>query len=85
MICFLSFVIIFELIKIDKRNLILFVLLIIANPQYTIYHKYYDPLLLILFTTLFNIPMGKDMMFKNKSLLVFYLHMVSFLILNIIK
>ena len=84
-ICFLSFVIILNLIIKDKSNLILFLLLIIANPQYTIYHKYYDPFLIILFTTLFNVTSKKNLIFENKSLLVFYLHMISFLILNIIK
>ena len=83
--CFISFVIILNLIIKDKANLILFLLLIIANPQYTVYHKYYDPFLIILFTTLFNVTSNKNVIFKNKSLLVFYLHMISFLILNIIK
>ena len=83
--CFISFVIILNLIIKDKANLILYLLLIIANPQYTVYHKYYDPFLIILFTTIFNVTSNKNVIFKNKSLLVFYLHMISFLILNFIK
>ena len=27
----------------SKENLFLFILILINNPQYTIYHKYFDP------------------------------------------
>ncbi len=34
--------------KININNCLLFFLLVLSNPQLTIYHKYYDPLLILL-------------------------------------
>lgn len=39
---------------INVNNLILFVILLVFNIQYTIYHKYFDPLLLFIFLFLFK-------------------------------
>ena len=36
------------------NNLLLILVLIFSNPQLTIYHKYFDPLTIILFLTLFD-------------------------------
>ena len=41
-------------------NFLIFILLIISNIQNTIYHKYYDPLIMILFFTLINNPLSYD-------------------------
>ena len=42
-IAFVSMVLIINLIIEKLDNLIIFILLILSNPQITIYHKYYDP------------------------------------------
>ena len=51
LLSFISIVFIIPLLRENKTNIIIFVLIILNNPQYTIYHKYFDPFLLII---LFN-------------------------------
>tara|TARA_B100001964_G_scaffold244889_1_gene328676 strand:+ start:3894 stop:5108 length:1215 start_codon:yes stop_codon:yes gene_type:complete len=84
-ICFFSILFLLSLIKLNFENFIIIFLLIISNPQYTVYHKYYDPLILILFSLLFNIKINQKKLFNFNSLIIFYIHIGSFLILNFIK
>ncbi|WP_440934850.1 hypothetical protein, partial [Candidatus Pelagibacter sp.] len=58
-ICLISFYFLF-IKNFNFNNLSIIFLLIISNPQLTIYHKYYDPLVLILIFTLFNFKIKKD-------------------------
>jgi len=83
--CILSLFIILNIFKISKINFLIIFLLLLSNPQYTIYHKYYDPLMLILFTLLFELKISEKNLFNYRSILVFYLYNVSFLIMNFIK
>tara|TARA_B100000965_G_scaffold406800_2_gene448795 strand:+ start:1801 stop:3015 length:1215 start_codon:yes stop_codon:yes gene_type:complete len=85
LICFFSILLLINLIKLNFENFIIIFLLILSNPQYTIYHKYYDPLILILFSLLFNIKINQKNLFNFNSLIIFYIHIGSFLILNFIK
>ena len=48
-----------------KTNLFILILLVLLTPQYHIFHKYYDPLVLILCFTIFDFNIGKDF-FKKK-------------------
>jgi len=84
-ICFFSILFLLNVIKISKENLIIIFLLILSNPQYTIYHKYYDPFILILFLLLFKINFNNQHLFNFKTIFIFYLHTSLFLILNFIK
>ncbi len=43
------------------------------TPQYHIFHKYYDPLVFILFLTIFDLKFEKKLFFNNKFLVVSYL------------
>jgi len=69
----------------NKKNFVLFFCLIIFNPQLSIYHKYFDPLIYFLILFLFEIK-GADIVKLSKKLyfkiLIFY---SLFLILNIYK
>ena len=67
------------------NNILIILLLILNNPQLTIYHKYYDPFLLILFLTLFDLDLNKKKLFSQKSMNVFYSFSLFFLILSISK
>ncbi len=67
------------------NNLLIILLLILSNPQLTIYHKYYDPFLLILFLTLFDLDLNKKKLFSQKSINVFYSFSLLFLLLSISK
>ena len=68
-----------------KKNIVLFFCLIIFNPQLSIYHKYFDPLIYFLILFLFEIK-GVDIIKLSKKLyfkiLIFY---SFFLLLNIYK
>ena len=57
--CFLSIGLIWYLSKKNYNNLLIFIILIASNIQNTIYHKYYDPLLMILLFTLINTDLSK--------------------------
>ncbi len=85
--CFSFFSILFVagISKINFRNFFLIFLLILSNPQYTIYHKYYDPLLLILFLLLFDLEINKHKFFKLQNILIFYSYFFLFLIANILR
>ena len=83
---FILSLIIFDLNEFfTKKNIVLFFCLIIFNPQLTIYHKYFDPLIYFLILFLFEIK-GVNIIKLNKKLyykvFVFY---GFFLILNIYK
>ena len=67
------------------NNLILLIILILSNPQITVYHKYYDPLLLILFFTLFNISINIKNFEKIKNRIFVFTYFLIFLILNNLK
>ena len=84
-VCFFSIIFILNIMKMEIKNSILIILLILSNPQYTIYHKYYDPLLLIIFFTLFNfnINLSKINLKLNSSII--YLFFISFLLISNFK
>jgi len=71
-------------LKSEKENLFLFLLILINNPQYTIYHKYFDPFLLITFFSLFNFKISLQKK-KNKSFILIYVYFLIFLIISYLK
>ena len=68
----LSTFIIYSILDKKWENYLLLVLLIAFNPQYTIYNKYFDPLIYILFLNLFQLNMNKH--FFNKKYKIFQLY-----------
>ena len=84
-ICFFSVLLFISLWNININNKLILLCLIASNPQLTIYHKYFDPTLIILFFLLFeyNYEIKKIINYNFlKSLYIFYF---SFLILNYLK
>ena len=67
--CFLSIGLIWFFSKKNFNNLLIFIILIASNIQNTIYHKYYDPLIMILLFTLINTDLSKA--FFGKKLMLF--------------
>ena len=59
--------------------------LILSNPQITIYHKYYDPLMILIFLLLFNFKIDSKKLFKLNNIIVFYIYFALFLVINILK
>ena len=83
-ISFFSILLTITLIKRDIFNIFLFLLIILNNPQYTIYHKYFDPFLLITFFSLFNFKISLEGV-GNKSLIFLYMYFLIFLIISNLK
>lgn len=84
-ISLISLIIIVSVFKPKDLNYLLILLIFLANPQYTIYHKYYDPFLLIAFILLFKLDINKIKLFRSKTITIFYIHSLIFLILNFLK
>tara|TARA_B100000029_G_C17523080_1_gene940669 strand:- start:324 stop:1529 length:1206 start_codon:yes stop_codon:yes gene_type:complete len=76
---------VFVIINFKFYNLLLIIILILSNPQITVYHKYYDPLLLILFFTLYNIKINMKILEINNSKIFIFLYFLIFLIINNFK
>ena len=56
----------------NYNNLILILILLMMTPQYHIFHKYYDPLVIILCFTIFNLDIKHDFFQKNRYLFILY-------------
>ena len=54
------------------ENYLLLIILILYNPQLTIYIKYFDPLVFIIFLTLFNFDLKEHISKKNFRFYQFY-------------
>ena len=81
-ICFVSILIIANLSNLKFQNFLLFILILLSNPQITIYHKYYDPFLLIIFFTLFNFNINLPKINLKLNLSIIYMYFISFLIIS---
>ncbi len=69
---------------INLNNLILYGILIFYNSQYTIYHKYFDPLLMIVFLLLFKLD--RKYINNNRFVSINYICLYIFLIVtNLLK
>ena len=85
LISIISILICLPLIISNQYNLFLFILILINNPQYTIYHKYFDPFLLISFFTIFYYNFDiKKIKTPNNYIFVFF-YFFLFLVLSNLK
>ena len=84
-ISFFSILIIINLSNAKFENILLLILILLNNPQVTIYHKYYDPLLLIIFFTLFNFNLNLSEVGKKINFSIIYLFFISFLLISNFK
>jgi len=66
------------------NNFFLLSLLIISNIQNTIYHKYYEPMIIIIFFTLLSNVEAENFL-KKKYLIYFYFLSIIFILMRIIK
>ena len=77
---YLSILVFLPLLIKNKYNILLFLLIVLNNPQYTLYHKYFDPFLLITFFTIFSFKISlKNLLLKNNFIyiLVYFLIFLS--------
>ena len=84
-ISFLSILICNYLGSINKFNYVVLFLIILSNPQLTIYHKYFDPFLYIAFFSLFNLNIDQKILCSNKTIIFFYIFSAFFLIISLLK
>jgi hypothetical protein len=69
--------------SINYKNFFLIILIFLNNPQLEIYHKYYDPMLLILFFTLFELNIIKAKL--EKRILLFYAYYAAYLCVSFFR
>ena len=80
----LSILIIYSIIEKNFNNYLLLIILILFNPQLTIYLKYFDPLIFILFLTLFDFDLKKHFFEKKYAIyqfcsVIFFYYIVVYL------
>ena len=85
LISFFAILSICPLILKNYLNIFLFVIIILNNPQYTIYHKYFDPFLLITFFTIFSFNIDLKKVFQAKNYLFILSYFLIFLIISNLK
>jgi len=61
----MSLIIFVSIFRISLNNIIIYITLILFNLQFTIYNKYYDPIILFILILLTDFKIEKHL-FKNK-------------------
>lgn len=84
LISFISIVFILHNFEHNLNNIFLFLILIFSNPQLSIYHKYYDPLLILLFFLLVNFKFDIKNFIKAKFIFNIYVFYTILLSINFI-
>ncbi len=85
---FVSFMSMFILCFLSNKNLnnfLIFFILVISNLQNTIYHKYYDPLILIIFFTIISTYLSKNFLIKKNNLYYLYFFYICFISMRLFK
>ena len=82
---FISILICLPLLLKNKYNILLFILIILNNPQYTLYHKYFDPFLLITFFTLFSLNIKLENIYMKKNYIYIIVYFATFLLISNLK
>ena len=85
LISFISLQIVIPILLNNRYNLLLFILILLNNPQYSMYHKYFDPFLLITFFTIFSLNINLNKLQNKKFFLLVFFYFLSFLIVSNIK
>ena len=69
LLCFISIFIILKIFQNNYENIFLFFLILLNNPQVTVYHKYYDPFLMIMFFSLLSLKININRLKTNRNVL----------------
>lgn len=80
---FISFVLYIS--SFSLNNFFLLTLLIVSNIQNTIYHKYYEPMILIMFFTLIKYPEAENFLKKKNNIFYIYCLSLIFILMRIFK
>ena len=72
-----------ELINKNKlNNFIIILILLLINPQYHIFHKYYDPLVIVLAFTLIDFKSKHLIYGQNKFIYALYIWNITYFLVN---
>ena len=85
LVSFFGILIICSLVSKNYFNILLLLLIILNNPQYTMYHKYFDPFLLITFFTIFSLNLNLKNIFLIRNYLIIFTYFLSFLVISNLK
>ncbi len=77
-IYFISLIFILIIINKKVNNLILIIIFIIMNPQLSIYHRYYDPLVLLTFLLFFNHEVFNKKFLQNNMIIILFFYTLLF-------
>ena len=84
-ICFLSILLFISLWNINDNNKFILFCLIVSTPQLTIYHKYFDPLLIVIIFLLLELNYDIKKIVNIYYLKFLYFFNLGFLMLNYLK
>ena len=82
LISFFAILVICSLLSKNYFNILLIITIVFNNPQYTIYHKYFDPFLLIVFLTIFSFSLDLKKIFITKNYMFIFIYFLAFLIIS---
>ncbi len=60
-------------------NLLLFIIIFLITPQFSIYHKYYDPLIFMLAFSIFNFDIKEKYFSRSNILIIFTFYLLYYL------
>ena len=83
-ICFFTYLYLIQTFKFDRKNLILFTILILSNPQITIWQANFSPTIFFLIFLLFNSNFKKEF-FKLRTIYICYIYFFLYLVVSISK
>ena len=81
LICFVTYLYLLKIFIINKKNIIIFLCLVLSNPQITIWQANFSPTLFFIIFLLFSGFINKNNL-KYKNLIISYLYFFSYLLLN---
>jgi len=82
---FFSIFVIISLLLNNLENAFLIICVFLGNPQTTIYHKYYDPLIFVLLFTILSVEFNNQSLNKKKNTLAIYIYFLIFLVISNLK
>ena len=75
-----------ELINKNKlNNFIIILILLLITPQYHIFHKYYDPLVIVLAFTLIDFKSKYFIYGQNKFIYTLYIYNIAYYFINLVN
>ena len=81
-VSFFGYLFLIEIFRLDKNNLILFIALILSNPQITIWQANFSPTMFFLVLLLFNLKLKREL-FNLNTIYINYFYFSLYLIISI--